>query len=662
MKQVYFNEFNLLMGSNTYLPLVSGILHAYAMESGIVRRHYTFMPYNFHIDDPVRILDAHDNPDVAAFSVSMWNERLSLKVAREVKQRFPQCIIVFGGAQVPHNSIEYLRNNAFIDITVRGEGEESFREILEALVLDGDVLSIPGVTARDHEGVIIACKEERETSKDLDKFPSPYLKGMYDNLIESHPELNFQAIIETNRGCPFKCTFCYWGMGGLRRKYRFHSLDRVRREIEWIAKHEISYVFNADSNFGMHRRDEEIAKFLIDTKSKYGYPEKFRTCYGKNTDERIFGIGSSLHEHQLEKGITISYQSVDEQVQKNIKRDNIKLSVAEELQRKFNELNVPVYTEMILGLPGESAESWKRGVDRILNSGLKNQLFLYICEILPNTDLADPLYRKLHSIRSRCIELTEIHVSPRKDGWVKEIEEIVVETDTMPVRDWQRMLCFSWATMLFHSLKTAFYIMAFLRREYGVNYSDVIGCFSEGEFRAEKYPMLKWLHKNMLDKSNAILQGEGRGVLAPEYGDIYWEQEEVMFFEISNAIKQFYSEFYGLICDHLERHGYHFDKGLLKMVFDYQAILMPGPRHEGIMEYSFSHNLPEYFENLFTSREVRVFQECQVAKVAPECFGGDRVRYARETILWKRKNGNFFNQLEWKTCQVGSCDAYTACN
>jgi len=640
------------MGNSTYLPLVSGILHAYANKSEVVRLNYDFMQYNFHIDDPQKILLKYDNPSVAAFSVSMWNEQLSLKVAREVKARFPSCTIIFGGPQVPHDSFNYLTLHSFIDVTVKGEGEDSFREILEALVSGKALSSIAGVTNRDGNGQIKVCEIEREAGKDLDDFPSPYLEGLYDQLIYDYPDMNFQAIIETNRGCPFKCTFCYWGMGGLRRKYRFHSIERVRQEIEWMAQNKIVYVFNADSNFGMHRRDEEIARILIDTKKRYGFPEKFRTCYGKNTDERIFSIGSQLHEHQLEKGITISYQSVDEQVQINIKRDNIKLKVAEDLQRKFNELNVPVYTEMILGLPGESVKTWKNGVDRVLNSGLKNQLFMYICEVLPNTDLADVTYQALHGIKSVSIELTEIHISPREPGWAKEIEEIVVETNSMSRQDWKNMLCFSWATMLFHSLKIAFYILAFLHKEHGVRYSEVISIFSDGEFDLDEYPLLGSFHQRMLDKADRILGGEGRGMIAPQYGNIYWEQEEILFFEIANSVEQFYAELYQILHKYLKARGEFRQEKLLKEVFDYQAIRIPRAKNILLMDYVFDHNLPEYFENLFTSREVTIMKSAQIVTPQPIHFDNDIIRYARETILWKRKNGGFLNKLVWKNCEM----------
>ncbi|MBY0430232.1 MAG: hypothetical protein K2Q10_03470, partial [Rhodospirillales bacterium] len=103
-RAVYFNEYNILMQGTTYLPLVSGLLRAYALTVPEICDGYRFMPYIFHIDAPGRILDRYEVPPfVAAFSLSMWNEQLSLTVAREVKRRFPACIVVFGGAQVPHD-------------------------------------------------------------------------------------------------------------------------------------------------------------------------------------------------------------------------------------------------------------------------------------------------------------------------------------------------------------------------------------------------------------------------------------------------------------------------------------------------------------------------------------------------------------------------------
>ena len=362
-RRVYLSEFNLLMNGSTYLPLVSGLLRANAEEDETVREHFGFAPFLFHTDRLETIVDAFEEPAVAAFSMLMWNTQLSLAVAEAVKKRFPDCLVVAGGANVPHYPEEFLESHPFIDVAVRGEGEQPFKELLARYAgyetpASADLDGIANTAWRTAGGEFRHCDEDLPFERDLDEYPSAYLSGVYEDLIASRSDLEFQAIVETNRGCPFKCTFCYWGKGGLSRKFRFHGIERIQREIEWMADHGIHYVFNADSNFGMHTRDREIAEMLVKTKERTGYPDKFRTCYGKNTDEKIFSIGKLFHEHGLEKGITISYQSVDEEVQSNIKRDNIKLSVAHELQRRFNDSGVPVYTELILGLP---ESRWRPG-------------------------------------------------------------------------------------------------------------------------------------------------------------------------------------------------------------------------------------------------------------------------------------------------------------
>ena len=638
-RRVYFNEFNILMGTSTYLPLVSGLLRAHAENSPIVQDVYTFAPYLFHLGPLDDVLKQYNAPAVAAFSLSMWNEQLSLRVAKAVKERFPECLIVFGGAQVPHDARCYMSEHDFVDIAVRGEGEESFTDILERFADGGSYEGIPGTTWRTEDGELRLNPEERPFNRDLDVYPSPYLNGLYDDLMATRQDLTFQAIIETNRGCPFKCTFCYWGKGGLSRKYRYHSLERVKAEIEWMGQRGIRYVFNADSNFGMHRRDMEIAEFLVETKKRYGAPEKFRTCYGKNTDEKIYAIGNLFRANDMEKGITISYQSYDDIVQTNIKRDNIKLSSAEELQRKFNEQDIPIYTELILGLPGETPASWFNGVDRILESGLKNQLFIYICQVFPNTELGDPAYQKRFGVRTRRIEINEIHARLRDPSWVPEYEDIVIQTDSMTTEEWRRMLIFSWVTMLFHSLKVGFFLCGYLHRRHGIAYSDFLSHIADGRFCQSACPILTRETEIFAGKTEALLAGHGRGCEFPEYGNIYWDEEEASFLRIAEDFDAFYIELGSVTKRFLAACGISFDERELDEVLRYQAMRMPRQRPPQIADWTFAFNVPEYFETFFDTTPVRLQLKPQRLTTEPKDFGDDSEAFARESILWARKSG-----------------------
>jgi putative methyltransferase len=647
-KVVYFNEFNVRMGRATYFPLVSGILRACAEDHPGLKDAYQFKPFLFHMDTIEAILAKYDEaPDLVAFSVSMWNEQLSLAVAERVKRRWPQALIVFGGPQLPHDPRKYFELHSFIDVGVRAEGETAFVLLLERFLVSRDFKGVPNVSYRDPvDHAIVVNPETPEFARELDEYPSPYLSGLFNYMFEAYPEFEFQAIIETNRGCPFLCTFCYWGRGGTTRKYRYHEMSRVEHELRWCGEHKIRYVFNADSNFGMHKRDREIAEFIVATKQKYGFPEKFRTCWGKNTDENIFEIAAILHANDLEKGITLARQSNSKQVLANIKRGNIKLESYTNLQRRFNDLNLPVYSEMILGLPGETYESWRDGIEELLAAGLKNQLFVYQCEVYPNTDMGDPGYQEKFGIVTKRIELREIHGSVRDEAWIKEYQDIIVETQSMSNRDWRRMTRFATISMLLHSMKFGFFIMGYLTDRFPLRYTALIEYISEHENRAALGSMLASeldFYDAYLD---ALMSGGGRGAEMPGYGRLYWDVEETGFLRISEDLDLFYQQFAQILTAFLEHHGLAYDWDEIAAVISYQRLRMPEIQSKVPVEHVFAFNVTEYFEGRFGTAPVPLERQQESARIRPRDFGSDAERFARESILWGRKSGTMLVPIE----------------
>ena len=649
-KRVYFNEYNILMANSAYLPLNSGLLQAYAETNELITENYQFMPYLFYRDSLENILPNYENPSVAAFSVSMWNEQLNLEVAQEVKKLYPKCLVIFGGPQVPQHPQEYFKNYPFIDVTVRSEGEEAFTDILIRFLESRDFSGLPGVSFWDEKtNSCIRNDQERAQSKDLDIYPSPYLEGKYDELMEKHNNLDFQVIIETNRGCPFPCSFCFWGQGGLSRKYRFHGLERVAREIEWCAIHSIKYVFNADSNFGMHKRDMDIAQMLVDIKAKYGYPEKFRTCFGKNTDDKIYNIAMLLHQHDLEKGITLARQSDDSETLINIRRQNIKLSTYNNLQTRFNEGNVPVYTELIIGLPGETYESWTKGIENMLQAGLKNQIFVYQCQIFPNTEMADPEYQKRFGIVTNRVVLNEIHGAEREGYLVPEYEDIIITTNSMPLEEWRRISVLSWLTMMLHSLKLGFFIMYYLNKRYDIRYTDFIAYISELHMPEGMAPILTEEINRLYLQLDHMLEGKGRGHVVKEFGNIYWDEEEIRYLRISNDLEQFYDEILTIVCAFLKEKGIDFNENEVAEAIEYQRLRIPLSNGVHQKEYQFSFNFPEYFGTCFKLDPAELLAMPQTLTLENQTdYNGDKVNYARKTILWGRKSGTMLVDVKWE--------------
>ena len=583
---VYFNEYNLLMGSGgvAYLPLVSGILCANAKKITKIKESFKFHKFIFHPDVPENILKKYSKeiPHIATFSISMWNEQLSLKVAKILKDKY-NTLIIFGGASCPHDPTKYFIKYPFIDIAIRAEGEDSFNDILLRYLNDQKNFSkIANVAFRDQKTKkCIINYEKINFTKDLDIYPSPYLSGEFDYLLPEEKFHNYQVIIETNRGCPFLCTYCYWGKGGNTTKYRFHSLDRVFGEIDWIARKKIKYLFNADSNFGMHRRDLEIAEKLVESKNNTGYPEKFRTCWEKNTSEQIFKIANLLHTNDLTKGVTLARQTNSAKVLKNVKRDNIKLDVYTELEKKFNNFQIPVYAEMIMGLPGETYKSWTDGLGSLLNTNINNQIFVYQAEIYPNTELNEDSYRKKHGIKTAKIELQETHCTPKEQTWLKEYQEIVVETYSMTKKDWKKRNLFSIVLMVIHSFKVGFYIMNYLKNEMQISGKNFIEFICDNANKRQHPIIYSNFIKKIDNWCNGILAGKARSVYDSKYSDVYLDIEELIFLEISGEFGLFYDELKKLVQDLIAKQDYNLSTELEKNykiineIFMYQDLRMP---------------------------------------------------------------------------------------
>jgi radical SAM superfamily enzyme YgiQ (UPF0313 family) len=649
---VYFHEFNLLLGSGglIYLPYVSGILAANAKKISKLKNNFNFQKFIFQPDlaENIKKNNYKDKPNIACFSISIWNEQLSLKIAKYLKEKY-NCLIVFGGPSCPHNPTEYFEKNKFIDVAIRSEGEDAFNEILLNYLSGNESFSdIPNVAYRDKDtDKCVINTTKLSFNRNLDVYPSPYLTGEYDYIIDKSDDGHFHAIVETNRGCPFLCTYCYWGRGGSNTKYRFHSLERVFAEIEWFAKKKIEHIWNADSNFGMHRRDLDIAKKLIETKKATGYPDKFRTCWGKNTSEQIFKIANMLQSHDLEKGMTIARQSNSKEVLKNVKRDNIKLEAYTDLEQKFNDLKIPIYAEMILGLPGETYKSWVDGIGYLLDSYVNNQIFVYQAEVYPNTEMNEKQYREKYKIKTLLIELSETNSTPRDKEWTKEQLELVVGTYSFTKEDWKKMNLFSMIMMIMHSFKAGFYIMNYLKKEFGISGKDfllhIIDNTTEKKYEFINNKILSRLTFLVENMSN----GKGWALYDEKYSDVNLNIETLVYMEISENWDNFYSDMKLVVKDLIGDAKWEKNINVINEVFKYQDLRMPRINVKD-KEETFEYNLPEYMFYFGDKKEVKLKKfKNKVKRVNTKDYSGNYWEYTKKKVLWSRKNDRIKNELDF---------------
>ena len=325
-------QINSSFSNQSYLPYSVGILQAYTQKHDINRDRFSFLlPIYSRV--PVRdAAEALSNADVVAFSTYVWNFKISIEIAKLLKFYNPNVLIIFGGPQVPNSSEQFLRQHPFIDLCCHGEGELVFVKILETLPIR-KWEDIPSISFLGQDGTFIS-NPKAERIKELSTIPSPYLEGIFEPLMQANSSQQWIALWETNRGCPFSCTFCDWGSATQSKVYPF-DLDRLYKEIEWFAQNKIGFVTCCDANFGILPRDIDIARKLIEVHQKYGYPEAISIQNTKNATERSHLIQKILADAGLSRGATIAIQTLNLSALKNIKRQNISLKSFKELQNKL---------------------------------------------------------------------------------------------------------------------------------------------------------------------------------------------------------------------------------------------------------------------------------------------------------------------------------------
>ena len=312
-----------------------------------------------------------------------------------------------------------------------------------------------------------------------------------------------------------------------------------------------------------------------------------------------------LHKHDLGKGITLARQTNSKEALKNIKRDNIKLDVYSYLERKFNDLKIPIYAEMIMSLPGETYESWTDGLGNLLESYVNNQIIIYPAEVYPNTEMNEESYRKKYKIVTKKIKLHETHCSPKDQKWIDEVQEIVVETCSMTKEDWKKRNLFSVALMVMHSFKAAFYIMNYLKNEMKISGKDFIKSICEKTSKTKHPFIYKNIHQKIDDWTNAMLSGKGKAIYNPKYSDVYLDIEELIFLNISQDFEIFYNELKELVMNLIGKNKWRKNIEIINEIFLYQDLRMPRIKMNNKKE-NFKYNIAEYMFYFGTNRRMKL--------------------------------------------------------
>jgi radical SAM superfamily enzyme YgiQ (UPF0313 family) len=384
--------------------------------------------------------------DVVAATNYVWNTSLSHEWLRRAKLANPEVITVQGGPHFAHAEMDaatsYLRDHPSLDYYVVGEGEDTFASLIEA-VLGGPLgaLKAEGLAyLRDRE---LVFDGPAARIRDLDKIPSPYLCGLLDRFLEG----GFTPILETNRGCPFSCTFCNWGSATLAKINQF-SLERVREEVSYIARRirGNDHLTIADANFGVLARDRDIAMDIEALWRAHHYPAHIHLWYAKNSSRRTVEIAEILGKKVR---FLLAVQSLDADVLRNIKRQNIHLSDYQELATYARTKNLFTASDLIVGLPGDSLASFRRSLDGLYRQGL-DKVDIFNLLLIPGTELSTKASREQFGMQTR-FRLADGCFARLPDGSVVvESEDVVIATRTLSQADYFLLRKFHALTAFWH--------------------------------------------------------------------------------------------------------------------------------------------------------------------------------------------------------------------
>jgi radical SAM superfamily enzyme len=296
------------------------------------------------------------------------------------------------------------------------------------------------------------------------------LAGIFDQLVAENPEITWQGTLETNRGCPFACTFCDWGSLTYNKVKKF-ELQRVFDELEWMAKHNFDWISITDANFGMFpERDGMIADKIIEMQEKYGSPRTFSVAWAKNQKKEVIEIVKKLLDSRgFNQGLTLSVQSLDLDVLENIRRKNMEMNKLEEVFELCDQRNIPAYTELILGLPGESLESWKKNFYHLYDLNQHTGITVFQAQLLENAEM-NLLQKKLFKITSQPV--TDYFAGSYSVEHIEESIDVITGTKDMPTPVMLDAQIFSWFQTTFHINGFATIVARFINKYLGISYND----------------------------------------------------------------------------------------------------------------------------------------------------------------------------------------------
>ena len=634
MIKVNSSEFNFQYGDQIHFPCRIASMMAYVKTNERVKNNFKFeKSFVFRTEVEEYIKECHDT-DILLCSCYVWNWEITKYLASEVKKNNPDCTIIFGGAQIPDLAQDFFKQHPYVDIIAHGEGEYILENILTAYLKDKDYSQVNGIETKEFRNQL------QERINELDNLPSPYLTNTVWDLVEKVDGIRWIVGWETNRGCPYACTFCDWGSATFT-KVRKWEESRLFKEIEWFAENKIPYIDCCDANFGIFQeRDFRIAEKLKEVALKTNYPERVRPAWAKNSSEKIIPIAKQLQDGGILGAVTLAVQSLDPDTLKIIKRANIKFDTFSELASIFRKNGIPTYTELIMGMPGETLQSFKDGLDSIAMTKV-DTVFIYNCTVLPNAPMNVPEYREKYKIKIARSPIMLVHSSIHNRGTHQEYEEIVTETSTCSYEDLKETYLYSWCFLTLQSLGILKHMATYYNITHNIRYTKFYEVFLEF-CRAAKSVFSDEVN-HVIEFRDGGYSGKGWDEYDSKLGDIIWPIEEASWLRLTYNEEKFHRDTERLISFIDKKFNLNTPEKLLNDLVKFEVFTLSIRDNKDEVK---SENFEFDWKNFFTNDGNELKQIPKRYYYKNLVIENDPVMWGYKTIWYGRRAGNYKCQLQ----------------
>ena len=543
MKTIGFLELSHVFSNQIKLPYSTGCVWSYCKQFKDITDNFYFDLHNWYyiLDSKLDIKKTAlklSKCDVIGVSYFVWNTHVSDLICEQIKKNNSKCIIIYGGLGTPkHGNCEkFLKERPYVDVIVHYEGEKIFKNLLIAINNDDSFQDIKGITTQFYNTPL----EDR--IENIGELPSPYLNGLFDDLIKiKNHNYNWESLIELERGCPYTCSFCEVG-DKFWTKLSKQKYEKMINEIDWISNQKIEYLHLIDNNFGMFKEHKIISDLLIDKRKTTGYPNALNITWAKHKKSYLFDIAEDLYKAGLNKSVTIALQSMNSDTLKNIKRMNENVNLKEVID-ELKEKEMPAYIETILGLPGETIDTFKEGIFRLIDDiDYHNYIGIYVMVALPNTPFGDPDYIKKYGILIKKTSPAYFHHEHSSKKLMKDVNDVVVGSNVMSFDDYLRATEWKWFMISFHFLGWLRILSLKIKQKHGIKlrqfYSKLFDWFKKNKNSIiyQEYELTVELLQKVFSRKIPW----GRQIL--EISNIYWEYEEATSIKIAMEKNRFYND------------------------------------------------------------------------------------------------------------------------